>query len=236
MLIRFTFLFAACLLITGQAAFAQGKYFEVTIEKGPVDNRNYGKISPLNGQYDIQLRFEGSNKKQLLDGVLLYLKNRPTIKIDTILNKGTCVVYRDFATIGNMKTCMADLTALTYFFVVPEDGYLSFRTGINSKIYASVFGAKLSISPGDDVVSEQDVPFNEYKFVQPADGRTMSNIAPGGLLGKATSRKVQYKLAYPESIFDPEGKVVNQHNKTTIEAFFDGYVTDIYDFLKKTMK
>lgn len=77
----------------------------------------------------------------------------------------------------------------------------------------------------------------KYKFIQPADGRTQSAVSPhGGLLGHATSRKVNYKMAYPDSIFDPDGKVVNPANKKIIEAFFDGYITDLDQFLVAKFK
>ncbi|MET3875951.1 hypothetical protein [Chitinophaga sp. OAE865] len=227
----FKAIFTVTLLILTFSGHSQGKYFEVVIEKGTYGN--YGMIKPLNGQYDVKLSYNGKKQRQLLEGILEYLKNRPTLKIDTILNGGTVVVYRDFATIGNKQNCFADLTGLIYMFAVPEEGYISIRAGGNSKIYASVFDAKLRISPGDDVVSEQDVPFNEFKFIQPTDGRTQSAVSPhGGLLGQATSRKINYKLAYPDSIFDPDGKVVNANNKKIIETFFDGYIADLDQFLK----
>lgn len=226
------------LLPAGMLAFhlsgqAQGKYFEVITEKSVVNGALLGKVQPLGGQFDIKLSYPGKHRQQLLEGVLQYLKKRPTLKIDTILNKGSVVVYRDFATICRKDTCFADLTALTYMTVVPEEGHLFIRVASNSKVFATIFDAKLRISPGGDVISEQDVPFNEFKYVQPADGRTQSSISPhGGLLGKATSRKIHYKLAYPDSIFDPEGKVVNARNKRIIEAFFDGYVADLDQFLQ----
>lgn len=231
----FKAILAAMLLMLNFSGFSQGKYLEVVIEKGTYGS--YGRIRPLNNQFDVTLPYSGKNKKQLLEGILDYLKNRPALKIDTILNGGTVVVYRDFATIGNKQNCFADLTGLVYMFAIPEDGYISIRPSGNSKIFATVFDAKLRISPGGDVVSEQDVPFNEFKYIQPADGRTQSAVSPhGGLLGKATSRKIDYKLAYPDSIFDPDGKVVNANNKKIIESFFDGYIADLDQFLKAKFK
>lgn len=231
----FKAILAAGLLVISFSGFSQGKYFEVVIEKGTYGN--YGMIKALSNQYDVKLSYDGKKQRQLLEGILEYLKNRPTLKIDTVLNDGSVVVYRDFATIGNKQNCFADLTGLVYMFAVPEEGYISIRPGGNSKIFATVFDAKLRISPGGDVVSEQDVPFNEFKYIQPSDGRTQSAVSPhGGLLGHATSRKINYKLAYPDSIFDPDGKVVNPNNKKIIEAFFDGYVADLDQFLKAKFK
>jgi hypothetical protein len=233
----FKAILGASLLAINFSGFSQGKYFEVVVEKSAYNGANYGKVVPLNNQYDVQLLYSGKNRKQLLEGILEYLKNRPALKIDTVLNGGTVVVYRDFATIGNKQNCFADLTGLIYLFAVPEEGYISIRSGGISKIFASIFDAKLRISPGGDVVSEGDVPFNEYKFVQPTDGRTQSAVAPhGGLLGHATSRKINYKLAYPDSIFDPDGKIVNPANKKLLETFFDGYVADLDQFLKTKFK
>lgn len=231
----FKALLAASLLVINVSGFSQGKYFEVVIEKGTFSN--YGTVKPINNQYDIKLSYSGIKQRQLLGGILEYLKSRPALKIDTVLNDGSVVVYRDFATIGSKQNCFADLTGLIYLYAVPEEGYISIRSGGSSKIYASVFDAKLLISPGGDVVSEQDVPFNEYKFIQPVDGRTQSAVSPhGGLLGHATSRKINYKLAYPDSIFDPDGKIVNPANKKLLEAFFDGYVADLDQFLKTKFK
>ena len=233
----FRALLAGLMLVLSIPCHSQGKYFEVVTEKGEYSGTSYGKVKPISGSYDLKLSYPGKHRKQLLDGILQYLKARPTLKVDTVLNDGSVVVYRDFATVGDKKTCFADLTALVYIYAVPEEGYISVSSGGSSKIYATVFDAKLRISPGGDVVSENDVPFNEYKFIQPTDGRTQSAVSPhGGLLGKATSRKINYKLAYPDSIFDPDGKVVNPTNKKIIETFFDGYIADLDQFLKSKFK
>lgn len=222
-------------MIAASGLQAQGKYFEARLEKNEFSGSYYGIVAPINKQPDIRLEAPGKNKQQLLDKVLQYLKERPALKIDTVIRgSGPVVVYRDFATIGTKEKCFADLVALTYVFVVPEEGYVSVRLGAISKIFASIFDAKLQISPDGVVVSDNDAPFNEYKFIQPADGRTQSKVSPnGGLVGLATSRKVPYKLAYPDSIFDPGGKIVNANNKKLIETFFDGYVSDLQSFLQK---
>lgn len=223
------------IITTSGSIHAQGKYFEARVEKNDFSGGYYGRIAPVNNQHDVRLNTPGKNKQQLLEIVLKYLKERPALKIDTVIRgEGPVVVYRDFATIGTKEKCFADLVALTYIFVVPEEGYVSVSLGTVSKIFASIFDAKLQISPDGVVVSDNDAPFNEYKFIQPADGRTQSKVSPnGGLVGLATSRKVPYKLAYPDSIFDPGGKIVNANNKKLIETFFDGYVSDLQAFLQK---
>jgi hypothetical protein len=96
---------------------------------------------------------------------------------------------------------------IAYIMVVTDlKDTLLVKYSSTSKIYASIFDAKLVISPGNDVVSENDVPFNEYKFVQPTTIKMQSSIAPGGIIGAATSKKINYKLAFPESIFDAKAK------------------------------
>lgn len=225
------------LMALAAPVFAQGKYFEVITQD--FSGNLYGKVV-VRGRKDntVKLEYKGKSKKQLLQYALNYLKDRPGLKRDTLIEgEGALLCYKDFASIGAKDKCFADLVALTYIYVVPEEGYLSVSLSLSPKIFATIFDAKLKVDRGGVVVSENDVPFNEYKFVQPADGRTSSSVSPnGGLLGLATSRKIQYKLAYPDSIFDPEGKVVNPVNKKLVEEYYDGYINDLKSYLDKNVK
>lgn len=223
-----------CFVFVAFGTYAQGKYFEVVFDKPSAE----GKVIPFNNQEQVKLDYNGKSKKQLLIAVSKYLKERPGLKLDNIPeDDGTYLVYRDFATIGTKDKCLADLVASTLVYVTPENGHISIRLSLTSKIYASIFDAKLRISPDGTVGADDDKPFNEYKFVQPNDGKTQSKISPnGGLLGAATSGKINYKLAYPDSIFDPDGKIVNLTNKQIIEKFYDGYVIDLKNYLDKNLK
>lgn len=217
---------------------AQGRYFEIKPEINELTGTYVGKVQPIDDPQYVKLAYPGKTKEQLYDAVVSYVKSHQGLKLDyTNDTKKTFLAYRDFATIGDKSKCAADLVSLTYIGVVTDlKDTLLVSYSSSSKIFATIFDAKLVISPGNDVVSENDLPFNEYKFVLPGTGRTQSNIAPGGLIGTVTSRKINYKLAYPESIFDANGKIVNSGNKKIIEDFFDGYVINLKDYLDKNLK
>lgn len=226
-------------ILSSFGAKAQGKYFEVITEKNEITGGYVGKVRPLNDPEYVKLAYPGKTKEQLYDAVVNYVKSHSGLKLDYTNDvKKTFLAYRDFATIGDKKKCGADLVSLTYIGVVTDlKDTLLVSYSRASKIFSTIFDAKLVISPGNDVVSEGDVPFNEFQFVLPAAGRTQSSIAPnGGLIGIATSRKINYKLAYPESVFDANGKILNPGNKKIIEDFFDGYVTDLKNYLDKHLK
>ncbi|MEY8762005.1 hypothetical protein [Chryseobacterium tongliaoense] len=217
---------------------AQGKYFEVKTEIDESTGEYFGNVRPINDPEYVALAYPGKTKEQLYDAVVKYVKSHRGLKLDyTNDNKKTFLAYRDFATIGSKKTCGADLVSLTYITVVTDlKDTLLVKYSSSSKIFATVFDAKLTISPGNDVVSENDVPFNEYKFVQPGDERMRNSSFPnGGLISLVSSRKND-KLAYPESIFDPKGKIVNPSNKKVFEGFFDGYIIDLKNYLDEHLK
>lgn len=217
---------------------AQGRYFEIKSEIDESTGEYFGNIRPINDPEYVALAYPGKTKEQLYDAVMNYVKSHRGLKLDYSNDtKKTFLAYRDFATIGDKKKCAADLVSLTYIAVVTDlPDTLLVGYSRSSKIFATMFDAKLTISPGNDVVSENDVPFNEYKFVQPGDGRMRSSTSPnGGLIGLVTSQKND-KLAYPESVFDPRGEIVNPGNKKIIEEFFDAYINDLKDYLDKNLK
>ncbi|EJL75809.1 hypothetical protein [Chryseobacterium populi] len=231
--------FPLMLLIISLHLYAQERYFEIRLEKNEFGGGYTGKVLPINDQQYVKLAYPGKTKEQLYDAVTDYVKSHSGLKLDYSNDtKKTFLAYRDFATIGDKKKCSADLVSLAYIMVVTDlKDTLLVSYSSTSKIFSTIFDAKLRISPGNDVISEGDIPFNEYKFVQPEDGRTQSSISPnGGLLGAATSRKINYKLAYPESIFDSSGKIVNLSNKKIIENFFDAYIIDLKNYLDKRLK
>jgi hypothetical protein len=207
-------------LLISVSAYSQEKYFEIVLA-----HDSYGlMVKPIDNKKEIILSYNGKTQKQLMVAVQKYIKERPRLKIDS--ENSNYVYYRDFATICTMEKCMADLVALTYINIAPENnGTLKVSLGLTSKIFSSIFGAKLNLNPDDIVVSDNDVPFNEYVFVQPADQK------------KSPIFKIikEAKLAYPESIFDSKGKIINPINKTLIEKFYDGYVADLKNYLDKKL-
>lgn len=207
-------------LLISALAHSQEKYFEIVLAKD-----SYGlMIKPLDNKKEIILSYSGKTQKQLMVAIHQYLKERPQLKIDS--ENSTYLYYKDFATICTIEKCMADLVALTYINIAPENGNIKVNLGVASKIYSTVFGAKLNINPDDIVVSENDVPFNEYVFIQ-TENQKKSAIY---------QTVKELKLAYPESIFDAQGKIVNPTNKATIENFYNGYVADLKKFLDKNLK
>lgn len=227
-------IFTLVLVSFVQFSYAQGRYFEVVCEKSNnsmFGDAFYGFVRPLGNKPEIifQLTNKSKSKAELMKLLQSYLKSRPALKVDKVVGgQGAYVCYRDFASIGDKNQCYSDLTALTYIYAVPLDDMIKIRIGLDSKIFATLNDAKLQISPSDAVVSEGDVPFGDYRYVQPSGYKTGNT---GGLLGKMKEKVKRPGLAYPDSVFDAEGKVVNPVNKQIIEAFYDGYVTDLKKFL-----
>lgn len=221
--IKITLSIALFFWMGGINSFAQGKYFKVAIMKGA--SISSGEVVPLNeNDPSIQFDYNGKSQKQLLQGVLNYLKERPGLKLDTLFEgDGPFLAYRDLATIGMKEKCFADLTALTYIYVTPENGFLRLRLGMRTKIYATINDARLSVSPDGIVISENNVPFGSLQFIRPGD---YSN----------NGRKKKPGLAYPESIYDSEGKIINPTTKKLIEDFFDGYLIDLKNYLDRNLK
>lgn len=221
------------LFLAGITSYSQDKYFVVNYykkEKADIfGKRAYGKLEHVNSQFEIKLRFAGKTRQQLFKSILKYLNNRPAFKVTKIDSSSAkpFFIYRDFATICDKKKCLADLVALSYIYIVPADNIVYIRLAPHSVIYATIFDAKLRITEEGDVASDYDAPFDEYKFVQPEDQKS------GTGLGKST---IRHKLAYPDSIFDRDGKIINPNNKKVIEDFFDGYFIDLKNFLQDNTK
>lgn len=212
--------------------FGQEKYFEVACEKDKNTGEMIGFIGAINKTPYAQLNYPGKNKNAILNAVLDYLKNRPTLKMVHINDKKTFLVYRDFATVCDRSKCGADLIALTHFHIIPEQGYLSLKIGFTSHIYSTINNAKLRISPDDIVVSENDEPFNLFRIVQPGVSKVTNNdMYTGFLIGDKEDR-----FAYDESIFDTNGKLINPLNKKIIEDFLNGYIIDLKSFLDTRLK
>ena len=43
------------------------------------------------------------------------------------------------------------------------------------------------------------------------------------------------RLAYPDSIYDPEGNIVNAYNKQVIERFYDHHLVALKKYLDKNL-
>lgn len=227
------------LVTVSYVAHAQVRYFEAVCEKS-TDNlfgdNLFGYIRPLSKQPEIifQLKNKSKSKAELMKLLQNYLKSRPGLKVEEVVNgEGAYICYRDFASIGDKSRCYADLTALTYIYAAPLDDMIKLRIGVSSKIYATLNDAKLEISPSGTVVSDNDVPFGDYKYVRPGGYKTGNT---GGVFGKIKEKTKTPGLAYPDSIFDAEGKVVNPVNKQIIETFYDGYIHDLKKFLDEDFK
>lgn len=246
MKIKHNLLLLLLLAIATASLSAQGKYFKVAAF--PYDNpwsgnKFYGNIVPVidQGGGNAILSFGGKNKQQLYEGIMQYLKARPGFLLKPKSTTEHLITYRDFTKVGSLDSCFADLVALTFVYAIPEDGLVKISFGITSKIYATIFQAQLEITPDDIVASVGDKPFNEYRYVQPADESVVKSRSTAHtiLLGSSTSYKTEkrsLKVAYPDSVFDPEGNVVNPVNKRIIENFYDWFVADLNAFLQGYFK
>ncbi|UNY97246.1 hypothetical protein MQE36_09060 [Zhouia spongiae] len=231
-------------LLSITSIYSQEQYFEIVAKKSthPYDNRGYvyyGRIKPLSNQPYATLYFKGIGKKELHEAIMDYLKERPGMVVKPKHTNEHLIIYRDFATIGSKEQCFADLTGLIYMYVIPEeDGTVKLDVS-TSEIFASLNDAVLRITMDDNVASDSDIPFNEYKYVQPADKTYLSSGSAASklLLGSRTKRKKRsLKEAYPDSIFDPEGNVINPVNKALIEDFFNRYAEDLNTYLSNRFK
>ncbi|OOG19774.1 hypothetical protein BWD42_07695 [Sphingobacterium sp. CZ-UAM] len=209
------------LLLIVTFSFGQGEYFEVVCKKvNGTQNEYTGRLEPLNNQSSIVLEYKGKTKKQLMQAVIKYIQERKGFWIDKMQEEdgsyGAFITFGDFASIGDILKCKANLVSSTRMNIrFQNDGKLLLSEG--SWIYASLFSnVQYRISRGGLVFSEGDTPFNDYKFIQP--------------------QSKNEQLAYPESIFDADGKLVNPTNKKIIEDFYDAYVIDLKNYLDKNLK
>ena len=232
-----TVLLIAFFVALNNQAFSQQKYFSINYYKATGKGWTEGptaKLEIATKEVYIPLAFKGKTQKQFYEALHGYIQSRQRFKIDFDKGVGSgFFAYRDFSVIGNKDKCLADLVALTYVTIVfDHPDTLLVRVGATSKIYASIFDAKLLITPDNDVASVDDAPFNEYQFMQPDDERVLTSNAWTG----TRSKKRELKQAYPDSVFDPDGKVVNMHNKNLIENFFDQYIIDLEKYLRENLK
>ncbi len=221
---------------------AQEAYFAIKFSKGsPAYYENLSKgrillmgapnasIAPVSASdqadnYTLKLDFKGKSKQQLIDAVLAYVDSHPEYVLKTPgqgFKAGIC--YRDFSVIGGEEKYGADLIALTLVHVYPGEGNLQIAIIGDSNIYSTIFKAKLRITADDRVASDDDLPFNTIKYVQP----------PTRLTGKRSGVKEGYGLAYPESVFDGEGNIINQASKDVIEQYYNALVKDLKAFIDK---
>ncbi len=230
------------LLSLAMKGHAQEKYYSLNFHKEKVKDV-FGKkkdnvfakleISPSQKSHDgyALLEYPGKSKQQLHDAALKYVRAVKQFVFED--DNNSYVRYSDFAYIGTKEKCFADILALTNVYVLPFDG--SIQIAINPQIYSTIFGAKIQVLKYGEVVSVDDVPFNIYQPIQPGNYTTHngSNGSPFGNL--VHKQKYEPKWAYPESVFDPDGNVVNQTNKEIIENFFSNYVVGLKNFLDKNL-
>lgn len=220
--------------LVSKSSFSQGKYFEITTVatrkskefRAKTEPDYFGVIRPLNNQPYVILEYRGQTVPQLMQAVLKYIKERKGLWVDALQETdngdGIFIKYGDFATIGDTMQCKANLVSKTRIAVAfgtdgnIKAGQIGIYISPLNDIYSSLYGnAQFRISRDFVVITENGLPFNIYEFVQP---------------------KAHKGLAYPESVFDQDGKIVNPVNKRIIEAFYDSYVTDLKSYLDKNLK
>ncbi|PUZ30002.1 hypothetical protein GA0116948_11515 [Chitinophaga costaii] len=223
------------LLFISLQVHAQSKYVQIivapsTYTYGP---RFVASLVPLTGQKTVVLNFPGKSKQELTRNIFAYLQQRPQLILKPKYSNEDLITYRDFSIVCDSSKCMAYLAALTYVYAMPEDGKIQLRFGKGSTLFSSLYKVDLRITRQDDVASIGNAPFNEYKFVQPEDG---GELRSNKILSGYHTAVIHYGIAYPESIYDPKGKLINPGVKQIIEQYYDTYITDLNDFLGKLAK
>ncbi len=233
------FAILSSVLIHFQVVSAQG-YYEVrseVIERKDVVGKKMKllqvALKTTTGTPFISFAFPGKNTKQLHDAVLGYVKTLTTaypyyykLQIDDHVSG---ISYRCFETVGMHDSCFADIYALTYMNVIPSNDTLYVQVSPVSQLYATAFHAQLQITSTDAVASVNDVPFNFYSFIQP------SMVLQEGGQAIWSRKTIPMRLAYPESIYDPEGNIVNAYNKQVIERFYDHHLVALKKYLDKNL-
>ncbi|ANH82051.1 hypothetical protein A8C56_14690 [Niabella ginsenosidivorans] len=225
-------------------AKAQQQYFQINTRKEKNTYTNsiqtigaLNIVAPRDQYGAITLDYPGKTPHQLYTSVMNYLK--ATQRFVVIANGDDATVkYRDFFYIGKKDSCKADLIALNYITIYTLENKIKFSLD-EYNIFSTVNDAQLEISKFGEVSSRQDVPFNYYEYVQPAPYKDAAQYRTGGLVGLATrkaGKKHQPGLAYPESIYDPEGNIVNAANKRIIEVFFNSYIISLKNYLDNNLK
>ncbi len=219
--------------------FCQTEFYSINYNKFPKKKTKdaytpyaYASIGLKDNANMVKLPFKEKTKEQLYQALLAYGKEKSFLRLsyNEGVDKGR-IEFKDFVTLGTKENCMADLYALTFLeaFFYDRD-YIGIRINLRkSKIYATVSDAKLKLTPNDDVASLDDTPFNEFKFIQPSNEEIMFSY---GYLFGLDKKNLSIKLAYPDSIFDIEGNIINPYNKSLIEKYYDKHILDLKAFLE----
>lgn len=216
-------LVAFLIFFSSLSIHAQGKYFEIVKVKKNRNTRLLATVKPLKNKKEIIINYNGKSKTQLIETVRQYLKNNPALIINEDLNN--IIEYNKFDSICTKQKCLADLVGLTTVRCdFSDNGKIKISLAESTKIYTSIFGAVMKRGAGNNIVSDHDVPFNEFQFVLPKNEIIGSTIT-----------KNEWKAAYPESIFDADGKLINLNNKKIIEKFYDKYIDDLKIYLDKNL-
>ncbi len=210
--------------------FAQNKYFEVVLKKTDIGNYSYGQILPVGGAKNYPVAFQGKTKSQLYQMIKDYLKARPLLLLKEAYTTQDLITYRDFSYICDSSKSVADLIGKTYIYAMPEDNIIKFSVAKGSVIYSTLFHAKLQITQDDNVASIGDAPFNEYKYAQPKTEEILTSKSNFFLGNVNKKKKIYMNLAYPECIYDSEGKLINPIIKNYVEQYYNQFVTDIIAF------
>lgn len=208
---------------------AQEKFFELKFH-GEDRSYIYAQMEAVGtGEKSIGMEFKGKTQKQLVMSVLKYVKSRPAYVLQDADTTGAATLgntphisYRDFRLICPEKTCKADIIALAYVHVYFKGDKIGVHIRNDTEIYSTIFNAKLRITPEGKIASDDDLPFNILQFIRPetkvkVNKFIMSNDGD----------------AYPESIFDSKGRILNQPVKDALERYCNDLINDLKTFISK---
>lgn len=227
---RIFFSFIITLTCISNLVLAQEKFYQLKFH-GEDRSYVYAQIeSVTTGGKSIGMEFKGRTQKQIIAAVFKYVKERPAYVLHDADTTGAVtfgnvphISYRDFRLLCPEKTCKADIVALAYVHVYFEGDKIGVHIRNDTEIYSTIFNAKLRITPEGKVASDDDLPFNELQYIRPEDKVKVSefkNSSDGD--------------AYPESIFDSKGNILNQSAKDAIEQYCNDLMNDLKAFISKS--
>ncbi len=223
------FYLAVIMLICSTSCLAQENFFSLKFH-GEDRSYSYAQMeSVATGNRSIGMEFKGKTKKQLIAAVLKYIKTRQAYVLQEADTTGKATLgniphisYRDFRLICPEKNCKADIIALAYIHIYFEGDKINVNLENDTEVYSTIFKAKLRITPEGKVASDDDLPFNLFQFVRP-ETKVKVNKFKNSNDGDA----------YPDSIFDSKGRILNQPAKDALEKYFNDLMNDLKAFITR---
>ncbi len=218
----------AVMICLSATCFGQEKFFELKFH-GEDRSFIYAQMESVvrPGKQYINIKFKGKTRQQLVAAVLKYIRDRPAYVLHDADSTGASafagiphISYRDFRLVCPEKTCKADIVALAYIHIYFAGDTVNVNLQMDTEIYATIFKAKLRITPEGKVASDDDLPFNVLMLVRPE-----SKVKVGKFKNSSDGD------AYPDSIFDSKGNILNQPAKEALELYYNDLMNDLKSYI-----